>query len=283
MKTRRKRKEPPRPELGAKESILCDAFAAAARGDGWTVYPEVGAWDLVLVQDGIQVGVQAKLRGNVTVLRQAMRGRSHRTGPRFRAVLVPKATRDFRELAAILGLGVYQEINIRDVRRRVGYYVDKRRPIETPSRPWEHSEALWLPPVATDRPAGVPCPSGLTRWRVAAIKLCLVLEARGYVTRDDFRKWGIDKTRWVVYGWIKANGKIGRLTRYIAGTELPIETWRDVAAELLETDEELHEAVDVATQERIRKILAESAQGADELDASLRDVFEVPDNGLVLK
>lgn len=249
MKLRRKRKEPPRPELGVRESILCDAFAKAARGDGWTVYPELGDWDLVLVRDGIQVGVQAKLRGNVTVLRQALRGRSWRQGPRFRAVLVPKVTCDFRELATILGLDVYTENHVRVVKhRRWGYTsTDRRLEIETHARPWEHSEALWLPPVVTDRPAGVPCPSSLTRWRVAAIKLCLVLEARGHVTSDDFRKWGIDKGRWVVYGWIKADGKIGRLTRYTAGDELPIEGWRDVAAELLETDVALREAVDTAS------------------------------------
>ncbi len=299
MKVRRKKKPPGvRTVLTGKESVLCDAFAEAARGDGWIVYPEVGTWDLVLVRSDhegtIQVGVQAKLRGNVSVLRQALIGRSMRTGPRFRAVLVPKASNDFDYVAHVLGLGVYTGNHIREVevsKRAFGRTYTRtypRQSIMAPSRPWAHTSPLWLPPVVPRRSGGVAAPSKLSRWRVQAIKLCLVLEARGYVTRDDFRKWGIDKARWVAYGWIKAEGKIGRLTRYVIGIDAPIEGWRDVAAELLETDAELLELVKAATpappmnEERIREILDRAGEGADELDAALRPIFGPSTSDLIL-
>ena len=299
MKTRRKKKPRPRVELTAKESVLCDAFAEAARGDGWTVYPEVGTWDLVLVMGGepeemIQVGVQAKLRANVGVLRQALEGRHRRDGPRYRAVLVPKSSGDFDYIAHDLGLGIYTENHIREVEVSKRYYggtytrTHPRLDITAPSRVWIHTSPLWLPPVVPRRSGGVAAPSTLSRWRVQAIKICLVLEARGYVTRDDFRKWDVDKSRWVAYGWIKAEGKIGRLTRYVTGIDPPIEGWRDVAAELLETDTELRAIVDAARNERpmdearVREILDLSAEGAAELDKSLKQVFGAPDSGLVL-
>lgn len=237
MRLRRKKAEPPRPDLTAKESILCDAFAEAARGDGWIPYPEVGTWDLVLVheEEAIQIGVQAKLRANVEVLRQALRGRQWRQGPRFRAVLVPKCSEAFRYVAALLGVGVYTERHIRDIPRRShGDYTGRRYRIEALSRPWEHRDPLWLPPVVPDMSGGVPAPSGLTRWRVQAIRLCLRLEARGYVTSKDFNELGISAATWRDR-WIVSTGeRDGRRFLYRAkpGAELPIEGWREQAAEI---------------------------------------------------
>ena len=43
------------------------------------------------------------------------------------------------------------------------------------------------------------------------------------------------------------------------------------------------EALEELTPDRIREVLAESAKGAAELHESLRDVFTLPSNGLVLK
>ena len=63
----------------------------------WTVYPETGGFDLLLVQDatGDQLAVEAKLTFNLKVLEQVLPGRFDATwrhpakGPDFRAVLVP--------------------------------------------------------------------------------------------------------------------------------------------------------------------------------------------------
>lgn len=55
------------------EAELCTRFSDAAREDGWTVYPETSGWDLLLVDDdGVQVGIDAKARASFEVLMQCL-------------------------------------------------------------------------------------------------------------------------------------------------------------------------------------------------------------------
>lgn len=101
------------------EAALCETLAAAVRANGWRWYPETSKWDAIIVlPDDTQIGVQAKLRGNVDVLAQALpelgkRGWPPRVlsasevpGPDKRVVLVPDADGVFRSLATHLRLGV---------------------------------------------------------------------------------------------------------------------------------------------------------------------------------
>jgi hypothetical protein len=45
--------------------------------------------------------------------------------------------------------------------------------------------------------------------------MVLRLEQQGYVTRDDFREIGMDRKIWREK-WLKRDGSIGRLARYVA-------------------------------------------------------------------
>jgi len=221
------------------EADLCDAFAKVARENGFKVYPEVDTWDLVLVDSsGIQMGIQAKLRANLDVLHQAIRGRSKSVGPHYRGVLVKKPSKAFYAVAINLSIRVFTLKDCFSRRNRI-VRRDIRYPIGTHYL-FEHEKPLWLPPVIPDRRGGVPGPKQLTKWRVKAIELCMVLENRGYLTSRDFEYQGINPQLWV-NKWICDSGqKLGRLKKYVPmeGAELPIEGWRDVAEQLRELYED---------------------------------------------
>lgn len=217
------------------EEELCDAFADHARAAGWTVYPECSGWDLLLERDGIQIGVEAKLRPCFEVLLQALRPAeaAHCGGPMFHAVLVPEMRRAFRSVAFELGIGVYHG----DFRSGFGSYWkldpsrtrDQAEPrflpaLEPPrTKEWRHRKPAWTPPVeVTGNGAGRAAPRQLTPWKIKAVLLCAVLRDRGWVTSADFKAIGIDPNRWRQL-WLDEDGKDGRLKRYVArpGVDLP--------------------------------------------------------------
>jgi hypothetical protein len=84
--------------------------------------------------------------------------------------------------------------------------------------------------------AGQPSPRPLTAWREAAIRLCIRLRDRGFVTTHDFRELGISKRRWTdpVSGFLVADGYEGRVSRYRQrpGARLPDEGWEAVAEQI---------------------------------------------------
>ena len=198
------------------EAELCAEFMAWARSKGHRCYPEWAGWDILLVrEDGTQVGIEAKTRANVTVLRQALSPRLERRGPHYHAVLVPLASQDFKDIA-------------RELQLRVLEWTPKPswpgQPIRRPTIPrpndhsgWSHPSRPDLPPVEElEKPAGVPSPGGLTDWKLKAIRLCILLERQGYVTTKDFKALELSPTFWVDR-WIRWDGtKLGRLHRYVA-------------------------------------------------------------------
>jgi hypothetical protein len=216
------------------EAELCDALTIAAQDDGWDVYPEVDGWDLVLVWTGRvevprsrgiarlrpetfdvghQIAVEAKLRANVDAIWSAVeRSRSDtRSGAHAdeTAVLVPHAPREFVSLSRHLGL---REITLADCDRST------RRGSGIVPRPAPRpAQRLTLPPIALVGSGGSPSPRTLSPWRIGALRIVAVLRARGYITRDDFRAHSVDRSRWVSAMWIKPEGSIGRLARYVPG------------------------------------------------------------------
>ena len=194
-------------------------------GQPWIVYPETGGWDIVLVRecDGFQIGVEAKLSLNADVLVQALGSRkgSGSTGPDVWAVLVPDyaAVNGMAILARHLGIAIITARSARppseqEARWEYGNHdahfdpdlprVDDGSfsygPGSWPERCPDHRIKLpdWVPDVA----AGVPAPTMLTDWKIRAIKIAIILEKRGWVTRTDFKSLRIDMTRWTQSRWL---------------------------------------------------------------------------------
>lgn len=213
------------------EADLCRAFIAQLP-EGWTVYPETAEFDILLVrsEDGFQIGVEAKLTLNTKVVAQVSEQywNCTRAGPDCRAVLVPWGTAgSLTHICKLLGITV---LEMRDEATKQHYYRDQ---YFTPALPvlgkqrrhdedWhEHmpSTRCKLPDYVPDVGAGHAGPTKLTAWKVLAIKIAILVELRGYVTRDDFKHLKLDHRRWLLpaYGWLKASDVRGR---YIGGPRI---------------------------------------------------------------
>ncbi len=212
------------------EAGICADFIEAL-GDEWQVYPETEGWDmlLVLTRDipsshfghthlpaGTQVGIEAKLCGNVKVLVQALPSRYAEVmdlpGPDYRAVLVPKCSGEFSELASYLGIVVLTEKPSWDgePHRNARELSD----ILLRSNAFPASERHPLPEVIPDSIPGSPSPVTVSAWKLKAIKLCILLRDRGYLTIHDFRQHGIDHRRWY-NNWIVKGEKVGPEQRWV--------------------------------------------------------------------
>ncbi|WP_158810277.1 hypothetical protein [Beijerinckia sp. L45] len=225
------------------EAELCAAFIAEAeRGGIYRCYPECCGWDVLAVRvaDGLQIGIEAKLKLNSLVVEQAIEerpsfypgGRGDR-GPDFRAVLVPEFGGNFSPtICGYLGITI-----IRIVHEERG--IGSRRTITgeiLPTLPGMKSHRYgslpdsWhdccpmrreiLPDYVPDSQAGTPCPITLTDWKIAAIKMAILLKRR-VVTRSDFQALKIDHRRWLpsVMGWMAPADGRGR--GWVAGPGLP--------------------------------------------------------------
>lgn len=214
-----------RTPMFAKETDLCAAFIVALP-KGWTAYPETAGWDILLSRDsdGIQIGVQAKLKLNAEVINQAIEQHgafaATHPGPDFRAVLVPAdANRSLATIAEYAGLTV---IRVSETQGwpdgRKSRWFDPRLPDEKWSwgtRHWHHfcpTSRERLPDFIPDVVAGDKAPLQLTEWKIKAIKIAVLLETRGHVTRSDFKALDIDHRRWIAAKWIVPQNGV-----YIAG------------------------------------------------------------------
>lgn len=227
-----------------KETDLCATFLQCLP-DGWTSYPETGGFDILLVrdQDGLQIGIEAKLRLNAKVVDQSMEKpgyhRADLPGPDCRAVLVPSnATANMVNICAALGITIIRLradmqlidgkpdiehglVRINDNARTspfqprlpriddLGWYDDwyERCPAQRVNLP------DWVPDVV----AGDKSPVSLTAWKVKAIKIVITLQKRGYVTRKDFAHFEISMSIWSQSSWLVRDGKGG----WIAGPNIP--------------------------------------------------------------
>lgn len=213
------------------EAALCASFIGALP-KGWTAYPETGGFDILLSRDddGFQIGVEAKLRLNAKVICQAAEYVGHyyvdSAGPDCRAVLIPSGvSMDLSSICAIVGITVIQMTPEKDA--GWGGHRDKAsfRP-ELPdtkrdygNRQWQElcpAQRLTLPEWVPDVPAGASAPVALTDWKVRAIKLVVILERRGFVTRKDFAYLELSMSRWTQSRWLVQDGKGG----WVAG-DLP--------------------------------------------------------------
>lgn len=220
-------------EKYATEAALCADFIAWVKRESgatrygrrvpiWTPYAETAGWDILLVaEDGTQIGIQAKLKFNIKVLSQSIPERWahwHDNGPDFRAVLVPDHDGAHEQICAALGLGMFSA-------SQLGYYGADN--LERNFRPglglddhaegwhyWSPTKRCELPEFIPDVVAGASAPVQLTKWKIAALRIVATLEARGYVTRQDFRSYNIDPRRWTgPGGWVKPGEVPGQFVR----------------------------------------------------------------------
>lgn len=176
----------------------------------WIQYHETAGWDLLLAhpETGEQVGIEAKLSLNAKVLEQALPGRwADLDGPDYRAVLVPEEglQNHLSRIARHLGIAV---LTVRTKPR--GYH---NAPLGcshdfSPSLPdgshytgtdwpnWCPGRRCKLPDYVPDVSGGHSAPVRLSEWKIAAIKLLILLERRGAVSRADMKALRISQTRW---------------------------------------------------------------------------------------
>lgn len=231
------------------EQELCQEFRTWAESQGWTVYPEVSFWDMVmlppktlptgeiyrsLIGPGYiapteQVAIQAKLQANIAVLSQCLG--HHHQGPKYRIVLVKRADTNFIEVARTLGLGVVCYESRRSIFGRKTAW-EQGWKVYGLAKPFNSLRPLVLPPIVTNMPAGVQHPKQLSEWRVKALAMCRLLKERP-VTSKDFEKAKMSMTIWKLK-WLQVDGKEGRLTRYRARTDvrLPDDGWQEYQEEL---------------------------------------------------
>lgn len=197
------------PKSFATEVELCAAFLdCVKRIGGWTAYAETAGHDILLVRDsdGYQLGIQAKLRIGTDVINQASdKGYWDvaRPGPNFRAVLVPESTHGFGQICAHIGLTII--VMRGSVLGQRPQFSPRLPSLKTSS--WESEWHEWspdkrhpLPEYVPDVAAGSSAPIQLTQWKIAAIKIMITLEKRGFVTRQDFKVHKIDHRRWLSAG-----------------------------------------------------------------------------------
>lgn len=195
-----------RPHPFKTEADLCAVFIAWAQHYGWTAYAETEGWDILLVgADGIQLGIQAKLRLNLDVIGQAIDDHWAAwsdTGPDFRAVLVPHD--DGRGICQALGIQVifYRGDAIPNPKQPLLFHptLAERNYVEW--HYWNPAKRHPLPEYVPDVAAGASAPMQLTKWKIGALKIAATAELRGYVTRADFKYHGIDPRRWTESDWM---------------------------------------------------------------------------------
>lgn len=194
------------------EAALCAAFIEWAKPQGVTCYAEWWGWDILVVYpDGLQLGIQAKLRLNAEVIGQALPSHygwdCEGPGPEFRAVLVPEPS-PLAGLAAMLGLVVF-----RHYAWDRSFEPDLRAHARDPWLDWNPARRLDLPPVATDSVAGSPCPVTLTHWKLAALDVLAELALKGAITTKRMREIGVHPGRWTTYRWLEPAETRGQWVR----------------------------------------------------------------------
>lgn len=200
------------------EHQLCEELHCRADKHGWLFYPEICGWDILLVRQGVQIGIQAKTSANCHVIYQAMAevryrndtanliaDRKVRCGPHFRAVLVPIEA-DFVSVAHWLGIWVFGTHDFGDALLE--------SPVGQPKFQWIPEKLHTLPDVIPQVPAGVPSPVSLTPWKQRALKLLARAQIKG-VTSRDATELKVNLQLFKDRHWLRSIGKEGKRTLWV--------------------------------------------------------------------
>lgn len=208
-----------KPKQFATEVALCEEFLSALP-DGWTPYAETAGWDILLVRadDGLQVGIQAKLKLNPHVVAQTLEEwggwYADRPGPDCRAVLVPGSESGFESIAAYIGFTIIRVTPKSESRFSVRPGASFYPPLPGGYHDWHEwmpATRHKLPDYIPDVQAGAPAPIQLTAWKIKALKLYALAETRGFITRADFKHLRLDHRPFIsAEGWLRPTGERGR-------------------------------------------------------------------------
>jgi hypothetical protein len=220
--------EPFKTEADMIREWLTGDFKATNHRGQWLVYPETAGWDLLLAhEDGYQIGIEAKLSLNAKVIDQALSGAHgwRAEGPDYRAVLVPadKVQLHLGNIATAIG------IHILTVERKEQGAFRGTRYIPFPDEASNYCRwPNWMPEVRCTLPEYVPdvegghsAPVQLTPWKIKAIRLMIILERRGYVTRADMKALQISSTRWCDHWHGFLDVAPSRRGGYVRGKQTP--------------------------------------------------------------
>ena len=236
----------------ATEADLCADFIRWVNGEAgklhrgvktptWTPYAETAGWDILLVGgDGTQIGIQAKLKFNMKVLHQCLPDcwdHWHDRGPDYRAVLVPERDSMHEGICAALGLTLFTPSG----RNYPGYPAEFTPGLNMENwnggwHYWSPKERETLPEFVPDVIAGASGPVQLTTWKIAALRIVATLDVRGFVTRQDFRSYGVDPRRWTgPGGWlVPRSERMQHSGQYVRGDALDFDRQHpDVYAKVL--------------------------------------------------
>jgi len=213
------------------EADLCDEFIKNI-SDEWISYPETNDYDIFLVhkETGAQIGIEAKLFLNTKVLTQVLPSSNceyyNVKGPDFLAVLVPKIKRnDVEKLCRHLGVTVIEMNRFTSC----GFSPDLPSFSDQYERWYGFSDdwfdrcqidRLDVPIVVPKVKCGVPSPKKLTDWKIKSIKLLIILEKFGYVTRKDFKDLKLNPSLWTSSRWLHPSTKKGRWEKCDATPDL---------------------------------------------------------------
>lgn len=257
---------PVKKSVWTSEAAMLCWLRDTLRGFGAEVYGEAAGHDMIVVatakfidrctlrgsrgrlvddmEPGDLIAVEGKLRASFHLLDQALPpnhpspwGQRHGcVGADFYMVCIPEAPEGFIEIAAALGIGVFVAEPDRDVlaygTRTVPAPAEIRR-CHPPTRCVGLNRPP-LPTLAVEVTPGLPSPMPLTGWKIGAVRLCL-LAAERPITREDFRREGIDHRRFVDSRWMVCEGRGKEAVFRLAGPPHPYRPdliYRDIAAAL---------------------------------------------------
>jgi hypothetical protein len=201
------------------EKELCDCFSEYAKSYGWVVYPENGNWDLLLVRNKIQIGVQSKLKPNMKVITQTIPDNYNEEGPHYRAVLISNknkksfrhasnknkksfryisnksfrhASDEFIKLCQYLKILIFVKNSYRNIwldsdhnKYKIRKFYDN---INFKHYRWKTKKLVWVPPYIPNLEAGVRSPKKVSKYKVLVCRLELLEYEKGWICRDDVIK-----------------------------------------------------------------------------------------------
>lgn len=211
------------------------------KAQDWTIYPETAGWDILLVhREGFQLGIEAKLSLNAKVLSQALAGQHYAeaAGPDYRAVLVPSGSCQLHMAAIADAIGI-RILRVRPWERGSWYELGLPDEGDFQWREWPcwlPERRCALPDYVPDVSAGHKSPVMLTPWKIKAIRLMILLERRGRVSRGDMKALGISPTRWTDHwnGFLSPSRELGGYVRNERTPDLKAQhptNWAEIEAD----------------------------------------------------